>query len=615
MTRTRPPAAPGLVPPPAGRGDSAGLTGFAVPASTIVPPLSGFLAAGTLLAVLAAAPGARAGAVAPPAAPAAPATSAAAEDATPLETRIDEVVVYGGAARVVRAGTLPAQGRFVVAGLPGLADPDSVRVRLSQGSVASVEVHDRHETAVPDARIQQLRERLTALLREQRALTDGRGVLTTTRQHLERLLAQEAAVHGEELAQGRPNVETWSANLGFVTDELARTDEALRQADWQLEELETRLADARAELGAAEGGDVHLRDVLLDVLAPAGAKVEVEYLVGRAGWEPQYDLRTSADAKTVDLVYRARVWQRTGEDWGEVSLLLSTAQPQRGAQGPDPRPIRLDIARPVPAATADLAGRGRPGSAGDEEKLKRELQALGYVSEPDANGEFEFESTVESHGLSVQFRLPRKETVASRERPTTVLVGQQALDVRVEHVVTPAIDTTVWLRGHATNSTAWVMLPGAASVYFGSDFLGQARFAAPVLPDQEFVLHLGADPGLAVERTSTEELTEEPGFLSGRRTHTAGWRIRVANHGGHPAAGDGSVAVTVREAVPVPVDDRIEVDVLDESVQPSRDPRHEEDRKERGIRTWVVRVPKGGEADVRYRVRTSWPQDLTLVTR
>jgi hypothetical protein len=65
----------------------------------------------------------------------------------------------------------------------------------------------------------------------------------------------------------------------------------------------------------------------------------------------------------------------------------------------------------------------------------------------------------------------------------------------------------------------------------------------------------------------------------------------------------------------VPVDDRIEVEVLDESVKPSRDPLHEEDRKERGIRTWVVRVPEGGEADVRYRVRTSWPQDLTLVTR
>jgi uncharacterized protein (TIGR02231 family) len=515
----------------------------------------------------------------------------------------------------VRAGSVPAAGLYVVRGLPGLADPDSVRVRLSQGSVASVEVQDRHETVIPSARIQQLREKLVTLLREQRTLQDQRVVLTTTREHLKRLLGQEAAVHAEELAQGRPNVEAWSANLDFVTGGLARADEALRQSDWALEDLETRLANARAELGQAEGGDVHLRDVYVDVLAPAGAQVELEYLVGRAGWEPQYDLRTSADASSVDLVYRAKVWQQTGEDWSDVSLLLSTARPQRGAQGPDPRPIRLDIARPMPA-TADYAGRGRAANAPAASKaaLRDELEALGYA-DSDAGDDYSYETAVESHGLSVQFRLPRKETVASRDRPSTVLIGQQPLVVQAEHVVTPALDTTVWLRGRTKNTTQWVMLPGAASVYFGNDFIGQSRFGAPVLPDQEFVLHLGADPGLTVEREQTEDLTEEPGFLSKRKTQTVGWRITVANNGGHPAATDGSVAVTVREAIPVPVDDRIEVTILNETVKPTTEERYETDRKERGIRTWIVRVPKGGKADIGYRVRTVWPHEETLVTR
>src|SRR5262245_13654781 len=65
-------------------------------------------------------------------------------DPTPLVAPITEVVVYGGAARVRRSAQLPGAGLFVVQGLPGLLDPDAVRVRLSQGSVASVEVNDRH---------------------------------------------------------------------------------------------------------------------------------------------------------------------------------------------------------------------------------------------------------------------------------------------------------------------------------------------------------------------------------------------------------------------------------------------------------------------------------------
>jgi uncharacterized protein (TIGR02231 family) len=551
-------------------------------------------------------PPAYAGAVAPPPAP-------SPEDASPLATSIKEVVVYGNSARVVRSASLPAAGLFAVRSLPGLADPDSVRVRLSEGSVASVEVHDRHETVLPNERIQALRQRLTGLMREQRTLTDQRGVLTATREHLSRLLAQEAAVHAEELAQGRPNVEAWSANLSFVTTELGKVDEALRESDWALEELATRIADARAELGQAEGGDVHLRDVLLDVLAPAGAELEVEYLVGRAGWEPQYDLRTTADASSVDLVYRAKVWQQTGEDWSDVSLLLSTAQPQRGAQGPDPRPLSVDILRPVPDAAYARRGVAAEAPAA-KVALGEDLEALGYL-DGDASDDYRYVTSVESHGLSVQFRLPRKETIASRGRPSTVLIGQEALDVRSEHVVTPALDETVWLRGHTKNTTAWVMLPGAASVYFGSDFIGQSHFGEPVLPDQEFVLHLGADPGLAVEREQTEDLTEEPGFLSKRRTQTVGWRIRVTNNGGHPAGADGSVAVTVREAIPVPADDRIEVEILNETVKPTSMERYELDREERGIRTWIVRVPKGGKIDIGFRVRTIWPSDQTLVTR
>jgi NAD(P)-dependent dehydrogenase (short-subunit alcohol dehydrogenase family) len=53
------------------------------------------------------------------------------------------------------------------------------------------------------------------------------------------------------------------------------------------------------------------------------------------------------------------------------------------------------------------------------------LEQLGYLGDS-ARDEFEYESVVESQGLSVQFRLPRKETIVSRERPSTVLIGQAA---------------------------------------------------------------------------------------------------------------------------------------------------------------------------------------------
>ena len=559
--------------------------------------------------LLAIAPLARTAAVAAVAAPAAVAHQPA--DPTPLVAPITEVVVYGGAARVRRSAQLPGAGLFVVQGLPGLLDPDAVRVRLSQGSVASVEVNDRHALAVPDARVQELRARLDGLLADRRVSADAQVVASVTRDHFLEVLKEESTAHKEEVSQGRVNTDAWEENLRYATEGLKSTQAQLRTIEKQIADLDTAIKDAQTELGNATSGDVLLRDVVVDVLSTAGATFDLEYLVGSAGWQPQYDLRTAEDAHSVELGYRAKVWQHTGEDWTNCALVLSTAQPQRGAQGPDPSPIQVRIfePRPMPMAAAPLRS-----DALDKETAEQ-LRAMGYSDAAPANSPFAYEAyetSVQSQGLSVQFKLPRPETVESRDRPSTVLIGQQTLEVQPEHIVVPALDTTVWVRGRTKNSTPWVMLPGPAAVYFGADFIGQSSFAEAVMPDQEFTLHLGADPGVTCERIQTQDLHEEPSFLSKRQSQVAGWRVTLENHGAHPADPDGSLVVIVREAIPVAADDRIEVEVESESARAATDERWAKDQKERGLRTWFQRVPKDGKSELTWTVRTTWPHDLQI---
>ncbi|HTE04927.1 MAG TPA: mucoidy inhibitor MuiA family protein, partial [Planctomycetota bacterium] len=462
---------------------------------------------------------------------------------TQLATRIAEVTVYGTGARVVRQGSVPGGGEFVIAGLPAGIDTDSLRVRLSTGHVVSVEALARVQAVVPDARMQELRAALAALLARQREVTDQRTVAAALEKHLLSLTESEKDAHAGDLAAGRPSVEAWRASLQFVNEQLTGVLGSLRGADEQLEQLKTQLADAQAALGEARSGrNVQLLDVHVDVVAEAPAELQLEYLIGNAGWEPLYDLRTAGDGTSVALQYRARVHQRTGEDWNAATVSLSTAQPQRGAQGPEPQPLTVSIFNPAPLPAAGAA-RGRA------EDAESDLKLLGYLAPRDgeafaaglAAAPPPFAEVI-AQGLSVQFRLPRAETIVSRDQPTTVLVGEQDLAVTTEHYVTPALDTTVWLRGRATNGTPWTLLPGTAAVYFGNDFIGNSRFEEPVLPEQEFTLHLGADPGVVVTREQTQDLHEEPGFLGRRQTQTQGWRVKIENVGAHAAAADGSVA-------------------------------------------------------------------------
>jgi len=418
------------------------------------------------------------------------------------------------------------------------------------------------------------------------------------------LLSQQADAVRQQTATSQPDPAAWSRVLAFAAEQLAALDDKERAAERAQRDLDTAIADLEAQLGRLKGrDDVHLRDVLVDVLVDRPAALEVEYLVADAGWRPLYDLRTAADGTSVDLAYRAQVWQQTGEEWTDVALVLSTAQPQRGAQGPDPVPVRLRIALPQPPAAA-------APSRDDESnfRVREALGELGYTGGTALQGK----STVLPQGLSVQFRLLRPETVSSRDRPSTVLVGEQTLALSLERVCVPALDTTVWVRGQARNATPWTMLPGAAAVYFGQDYVGQSWFAEPVLPEQEFTLHLGADQGLKVERVKTDELHEEPGLFSKRQVDTLAWRVRLSNLGATPARPDGSVDVLVREAIPRPADERIEVELDGENQRPLTDERWARDDREQGIRTWLVPVARGGTADVEFRITTRWPEH-TLV--
>jgi uncharacterized protein (TIGR02231 family) len=75
--------------------------------------------------------------------------------------------------------------------------------------------------------------------------------------------------------------------------------------------------------------------VNIDALQGTSVKLEFSYQLGDAWWWPVYDARLNTESGKIDLVQLAQVQQRTGEDWSNVKLTLSTARPSAGAALPD----------------------------------------------------------------------------------------------------------------------------------------------------------------------------------------------------------------------------------------------------------------------------------------
>jgi len=532
-----------------------------------------------------------------------------------LESRLVGVTVYGTRAAVRRTVVVPpGGGEWIIRGLPRSMDPDSVRVRFDGGEVVGVESRERFQTVVPSERVQTLRLRLVEMEYAHAAIRDEADVLKRLERHLDRLFAQEEQGHAGDVQTGRADPAAWEANFQFLAAKLAEVKRQYREVGVRMTRSAAAIQDLKLELGRFESsGAVRLYDLLVDLLDDAGRGgiLEVDYLVSNAGWEAVYDLRTEASLSEVELVYRARIWQRTGEDWSDVDLVLSTARPNRGAQGPEPSPQWLDLLDPN-KPSARWAG-GELRSLG---YVENEADALGVEPVAEASGApvtafRKAFAQVSSSGLSVQFRIPRKETIESRDLPTTVLVGRASLEVEPERYCVPAVDTTVWLRAKTTNSSPWAMLPGRASVFLGGDFIGQSMIGA-VQVGEDLTLSLGPDPMVTVERIQLEDLTKKPRLFRSKQIQRESFKLVLQNHGAAGAGPDGAVSVIVHEVLPRARDSRIQVEMDGVSPALATGERWDKEREEKGIQTWVLPLKEGKKAEIRFSIEILFPEGKVL---
>src|SRR5262249_2986974 len=105
------------------------------------------------------------------------------------------------------------------------------------------------------------------------------------------------------------------------------------------------------ELGKGSGRVEREAVIVVDRENGKGGKVRLNYLVGAVAWQPEYKVRAGKLNEDVQLDYMANLMQHSGEDWSQVKITLSTAQPMLNASPPE-----LSMLQPI------LVARGTPGA-------------------------------------------------------------------------------------------------------------------------------------------------------------------------------------------------------------------------------------------------------------
>jgi Domain of unknown function (DUF4139)/N-terminal domain of unknown function (DUF4140) len=301
--------------------------------------------------------------------------------------------------------------------------------------------------------------------------------------------------------------------------------------------------------------------IVVDKKNVGPGKVRLNYLVDSAHWHPQYKLHgSSKDKEPVQIEYLAAIVQQTGEDWRNVDLVLSTAQPMLNAAPPDLKTLEFTLV-PRVASPRQMAGQApNPAAAysanpiGDIDEQAKSLRGQAQVEFNrkqgfTANTLYNQAATLEqsrdllqpremlesrnayrpfaafNEGPTITYHLNGKLSMPSRQDEQVMEVTRLEMTPDYYYKAVPVLTPHVYRLAELTNKTQYVLLPGEATMYQGSDFVGRMDLPLVAIGEQ-FTVGFGVDPQLQVHRELLDKARTTQG---GNQVLTYDYRILISS--------------------------------------------------------------------------------------
>jgi uncharacterized protein (TIGR02231 family) len=531
-----------------------------------------------------------------------------ADEQASADTPITGVTVFTDGARVTRAGLTavqPGVRPVVVASLPESADPSSVRVaaRGHELTLLNVEVQRRVGTEPGRASLALLRADVERCRDAVKELDDADEAERAGLGFLGHLSAAAATSLARALSSGRAGYDELAGMAGHLSASTATALGRRREIAARKRGAQQELDAAVERLAGAEqpGEPVVFTEVsvLLEAVTATEAEIELTYHVAGASWRPLYDLMLAGEQLKVS--YLAEITQQTGEDWPEVTLVLSTTRQGLRQTLPELHPWYIGQPEPPRYETAAVLGSaavprpsGPPPDGTDGGVTRGRAVAFAAVR-PKARVLAAEPGRSES-GAGLVYTVARPLAVPGDGGPHKTLVAQFDANAKLDYLAVPVLAPEAYLRATVTNG-GLLLLPGQARIFHGPQFVGET-YLDSVAPGEEFEVQLGVDDQVKVERKLRRRTTSKA-VLGSTRTIDIAYEITVENHR------DRKATVSVHDHIPVSTDGDIKVKPREMTPAP-------DSADDLGELTWTLVLPPGESSAVRHRFTVEHPAQVTV---
>jgi uncharacterized protein (TIGR02231 family) len=518
----------------------------------------------------------------------------------PVEAPIRAVTVYPSGASVTRdaAFTVPVGVSVIIIGniAPGI-DTSTVRVEgLADAGleIRSVETQQAKTDDSDDPERDRIEDAIRELRDQQLVLNDQMTALQAQRTFIQNLITEGPAGFADNLGNGG-GIEQWAAAWQAIGQGMERVLTGIREVTQQSRQIDEQINELLQQAATLPQPRAAL-EIRIEVSASAVATgtLEATYQVSNARWTPAYDaMLTTGDETTepsIEIIRRAEITQSTGDDWTDVHMTLSTSRPSGGTAAPVLGGAFLRVYEygrfAVPgAAPAPIAMEARDMVGGA-------LAAM-PVTQQQAIADF--------GDFRANFIIPGPVSVVSGGGVRSVRLATDAAEARLFATATPRLAEQAFLTAAFTLDSEAPLLAGTANLFRDGSYVGMGRVAF-ASPGTEVELGFGPDDQVRVTFALASREAGQRGLITRVSTDERHYEITVDNL--HSRA----MEITILDRVPVSEDERITVQQLDDTTEPTET----DVDGTRGLLAWTYDYEPGETREIRNGYLVTWPTDLDI---
>lgn len=362
----------------------------------------------------------------------------------------------------------------------------------------------------------------------------------------------------------------------LLTEQKTTLDESIAKINKQFSEEQTHKTQNRKEL-------------ILEILAEneMNLNLGVSYIVSNAGWVPSYDLRALSTKKPLEIIYKGKIYQKTGQDWNNIKLLVSTYRPSYNQNRPILSPLYV---------AEYTAYNNEDAKVGYEKKAKAELSnSYQMRAEVAAPSQIPV-ATVSDNQMNVLYELNYNQTIVSQEKEQYVILDKKNVEANYKYHTVPKLNNQVFLMAFVKNWQNLNLISGEANIYFEDNYIGKTNITSNYVKD-EFPISLGIDERIVVKRIKLEDKTAQKSFNS-NKWETESYEISIRNNTKE------SIELEILDQIPLSENQKITVKTLNIG-----DGNYDD---KTGSILWNRKINSGVSEKINFSYEVKYPKEMQI---